>query len=127
MEARFLAEEESDNTKRGKVKTNPVVGLAFGSTEKNSWFLRSSCTYTYIHTCRSYSSCLRGSESSETPAAKSTFNSHVLVSKCRSPLKGAKWLIPGKGQGKRKNSTEQLVVPERKEALKESRTMWNGH
>ena len=50
---------------------------------------------------------------------RSAFYSHVLVSKCNSPLMGTKalwkkWLIPGKGQGKYKNSPGYLV-PESKE------------
>ena len=87
MGARFLTEEESYKYEKREASRNPI--------EWTLYIYMCVCVCVCMCVCVCVISCisfLRGSRSSKTPVARSTFYSHVLVSKCNSPLMGTKAL-----------------------------------
>lgn len=67
----------------GEARANSMVAwTGTGGIDVSACFSRAMCVHVHVHIYVSYISSLRGSESSKTPVTRSTFNSHVLVSKC---------------------------------------------
>lgn len=85
MRTSFLTKKRVTGMQTGEAKANPMVAwTGTGGIDVSACFSRATymCVHMHVPICVPYISSLRGSESSKTPVARSTFNSHVLVSKC---------------------------------------------